>query len=93
MKKKQLLAMSAALDRDLSGDVDKTKPLSIAERKWFIAAVEEIGPKRQTTIRLRKWQIDFARDFARRNHLRGYQTAIEKILTRAMLNPEFVGRL
>jgi predicted DNA binding CopG/RHH family protein len=39
----------------------------------------------KVTIRLRKWQIERAKELAREKGLRGYQTLLDQILTEALL--------
>lgn len=64
--------------------MEKTEPLSESERRWYRAAVADTGPKARVTIRLRKWQIERAKELARQQGLRGCQTLIDQILTKEL---------
>lgn len=76
---------SAELDREFSGSIENTQPLTPAERKWYEDVVRDRGPKVKVTIRLRKWQIARARQLAKKRGLRGYQTLLDQIITDALL--------
>ena len=73
--------LSAELDKEMAGAPENTERLSPQERRWYRAALADTGPKIKVTIRLRKWQIERAKELARKRGLRGYQTLLDQILT------------
>ncbi|MBM4037782.1 MAG: hypothetical protein FJ290_04645 [Planctomycetes bacterium] len=73
--------LSAELDKEMVGIPEGAEPLSPQERRWYRAALADTGPKVRVTIRLRKWQIERARQLAKERGLRGYQTLLDQILT------------
>ena len=77
--------LSRELDKEGAGAPENTRPLSDDERRWYRMAVADTGPKVRVTIRLRKWQIERAKELARRQGMRGYQTLIDQILTKELL--------
>ena len=77
--------LSRELDKEGAGDPENTQPLSDDERRWYRTAVADTGPKVRVTIRLRKWQIERAKELARQQGIRGYQTLIDQILTKELL--------
>lgn len=77
--------MSRDLEVEFSGSIENTKPLTASDRKWMKAALADTGPKIPVTIRLRKWQIERAKELAKKKNLRGYQTLIDQILTEALI--------
>ena len=77
--------LSADLDSEMTGAPESTKPLSAEERGWYRAAIADTSPKVKVTIRLRKWQIQRARQLAKQKGLRGYQTLLDQILTKELL--------
>jgi predicted DNA binding CopG/RHH family protein len=82
---KEWEALSAELDKEMSGAPEKTSPLSAEERGWYRAALADTGPKVKVTIRLRRWQIERAKQLAKERGLRGYQTLLDQILTQQLL--------
>lgn len=78
--------LSAELDKEMSGAQPNTQPLSADELRWYRLAALEKGPKVKVTIRLRKWQIERAKEIAGKKKLRGYQTVLDEIITRGLLS-------
>jgi predicted DNA binding CopG/RHH family protein len=78
-------ALSAELDKEMSTAPENTEPLSAEERRWYRRAVMDTGPKVKVTMRLRKWQIERAKELARKRGLRGYQTLLDEIISEALL--------
>ncbi len=76
---------SAELDKEFSGSIENTEPLTPAERKWYEENIRDRSPKVKVTIRLRKWQIARAKQLAKKRGLRGYQTLLDQIITDALL--------
>ena len=77
--------LSAELDHELSGTRENTEPLPEDEMRWYRAAAMETGPKVKVTIRLRKWQIERAKEIAQKKGLRGYQTVLDEVITEGLL--------
>ena len=77
--------LSKGLDDEMAGAPENTRSLSPEELRWYRTAVMDTGPKVKVTIRLRKWQIERAKELAREKGLRGYQTLLDQILTEALL--------
>ena len=77
--------LSTELDKEMAGAPENTQPLSEEERRWYRMAVADTGPKVRVTIRLRTWQIERAKELARQQGIRGYQTLIDRILTKELL--------
>jgi len=77
--------LSAELDDEFSGAPERTEPLSEGEMRWYRAAAMETGPKVKVTIRLRKWQIERAKEIAEQKGLRGYQTVLDEVITQGLL--------
>ncbi|HUT33423.1 MAG TPA: hypothetical protein VNE39_08100 [Planctomycetota bacterium] len=77
--------LSKELDREAAGAPENTQPLTGDERRWYRMAVADTGPKVRVTIRLRKWQIERAKELARQQGIRGYQSLIDRILTKELL--------
>lgn len=83
---KKLKAESEKLEEEFSGSIEETKPLTDADKEWLKKALLDTGPKVPVTIRLKKWQIERAKQLAKERHLRGYQTLISEILTESLLS-------
>ncbi|MBM4041010.1 MAG: hypothetical protein FJ290_21125 [Planctomycetes bacterium] len=81
----ELEKLSAELDKEMVGVPENTRPLTSAERRWYRKAIAQTEPKVKVTIRLRRWQIERARQLAKQKGLRGYQTLVDQILTKALL--------
>lgn len=77
--------VSKELDEEMAGAPENTAPLSADERRWYQRAARDTGPKVKVTIRLRKWQIERAKQLAKKKGLRGYQTLLDQIITEALL--------
>lgn len=77
--------LSAELDRSMAGAPENTEPLSPEEIRWFRHALADRSPKVKVTIRLHKWQVQRAKQLAKQKGLRGYQTLVDQILTKALL--------
>ncbi len=77
--------LSAELDKEMAGAPENTRPLTSAERIWYRKAIAQREPKVKVTIRLQRWQIERAREVAKQKGLRGYQTLVDQILTKALL--------
>ncbi len=77
--------LSAEMDAEMSGAPENARPLTSAERRWYRKAIAQTEPKVKVTIRLRRWQIERARQMAKQKGLRGYQTLVDQILTNALL--------
>ncbi|OGH55614.1 MAG: hypothetical protein A3G34_00900 [Candidatus Lindowbacteria bacterium RIFCSPLOWO2_12_FULL_62_27] len=82
---KELEKLSAHFDKEFSGDIENTEPLTKGEREWFKKVIQDTSPKVPVTIRLRRWQIERAKQMAKKKKLRGYQTLIDRILTEALI--------
>jgi len=77
--------LSRELDKEMAGAPEKTRPLSEAELRWYRMAALDTSPKVKVTIRLRQWQIERAKELAKQRGLRGYQTLLDHIITKALL--------
>ncbi len=82
---KNLEAKSKKLEKEFSGSIEHTKPLTDGDKKWLLPILNDTTPKIPVTIRLKCWQIERAKDIAKEKGLRGYQTLISQILTEALL--------
>jgi len=76
---------SRDLDEEMAGAPENTRPLTEEERRWYRRAAMDTGPKVKVTMRLRKWQIERAKELAKKRGLRGYQTLLDEIITEALL--------
>jgi len=76
---------SRELDEEMAGAPENTRALTEEERRWYRRAALDTGPKVKVTIRLRKWQIERARQLAKERGLRGYQTLLDEIITDGLL--------
>ncbi len=81
----ELEKLSAELDREMVGVPENTRSLTSAERRWYRKAMAQTEPKVKVTVRLRRWQIERARQVAKQKGPRGYQTLVDQILTKALL--------
>ena len=81
----ELEKFSAELDKEMVDVMENTRPLTSAERRWYRKAIAQTEPKVKVTIRLRRWQVERARQIAKQKGLRGYQTLVDQILTKALL--------
>jgi predicted DNA binding CopG/RHH family protein len=77
--------LSAEMDKEMAGAPENARALTSAERRWYRKAIAQTEPKVKVTIRLRPWQIERARQIAKQKGLRGYQTLVDQILTKALL--------
>ena len=77
--------LSAELDEELAGASGNTQPLSEEELRWYRLAATDAGPKVKVTIRLRRWQIERAKELAKQKGMRGYQTLLDQVITRGLL--------
>ena len=84
-KMKKLEEESNKLEEEFSGTLKHTKPLNDDDKKWLQRALLDTEPKIPVTIRLKRWQIERAKQLAKEKKLRGYQTLISQILTDALL--------
>lgn len=83
---KRLEKHSKELDREFSGAIENTKPLSAKDRDWLKDILKKSDdPKIPVTIRLSQWQVDQAKELATKMHLRGYQTLIRQLLSEALI--------
>ncbi|MCK4423200.1 MAG: hypothetical protein KAV18_03935 [Candidatus Omnitrophica bacterium] len=82
---KEYQAESNLLNKEFSGAVEKTKSLTGKDKKWLHEIIESESPKIPVTIRLASWQIERAKQIAKEKHVRGYQTLIRQILSKALL--------
>ena len=76
--------LSSELDEEMSGAPENTDALSEEEMKWFRIAALEAGPKVKITIRLRQWQIERAKELAKRRGI-GYQTVLDEVISKGLL--------
>ena len=77
--------LSAELDKEMAGAPEHTQPPSEEELRWYRKAVLDTSAKVKVTIRLRKWQIERAKELAKQRGLRGYQTLLDQIITKGLL--------
>ena len=82
---KKYKAESELLDKEFSGAIENTEPLTRENKKWLHEIIESESPKIPVTIRLAAWQIERAKQIAKEKHVRGYQTLIRQILSKALL--------
>ena len=89
MKKSQLKKLEAhskELDKEFSGSIESTKPLSTRDREWLKDILKKSDERKiPVTIRLNQWQVEQAKKLAAKMHLRGYQTLIRQILSEALI--------
>lgn len=82
---KDYKAESKFLDKEFSGTIENTEPLTEEDKEWLHEIIVNDSPKIPVTIRLPKWQVEKAKQIAKEKHIRGYQTLMRRILSKALL--------
>lgn len=81
---KKLEAKSKSLEKEFSGSIKNTQPITDDDKKWLRLAIRE-EPTIVVTLRLKRWQVERAKQLAKKTGIRGYQTLIRQLLTDALL--------
>ncbi len=81
---------SNSLECEFSGDINNTKVLTSVDKKILHDIIESDTPKIPITIRFAGWQIKRAKQIAKQKKIKGYQTLIRQIVSKALLNESYI---
>jgi len=82
--------ISNSLECEFAGDLNNTESLTSLDRKILHEIIDEDTPKIPITIRFAEWQIKRAKQIAKKRKIKGYQTLIRQIVSKALINENYI---